>query len=167
MVKRLVALVLNESEGSGEMGATIAEVSEWMDLEVFNSSAVREAALKLSPQHRTLAVAFYGENAVKALETDDPQTIWREGLDWISAEASHRWNKAFIDIPQASQAEILKSLSRHQEAANPGARLFVLLKNQVVHGFYTSRRGLAELNYKGNAFYVECPGCNLKREAAK
>jgi len=165
VVKRLVALVLGESEGSSEAGATNSEVSEWIDLEVFNSAAVREAALKLSPQHRALAVAYHGEQAVEALETHEPQKIWREGLDWISAESSHRWGKAFLDAPEASQGEILKSLVGREEAADAGARLFVLLKNQVAHGFYTSQRGLKELDYKGNAFYAECPGCNLSKEA--
>ena len=167
VVKRLVALVLGESEGSSEAEATISEISEWIDQEVFNSAAVREAALKLSPQHRALAVAFHGEEAVNALETHEPQKVWREGLDRISRESSHRWGKAFIDAPEASQAEILKSLNGREEADNAGTRLFVLLQNQVAHGFYTSQRGLKELDYKGNAFYAECPGCNLSKGAPK
>lgn len=164
VVKHLVATILGESVGSSEMGATVLEIAEWIDLEVFNSPAVRQAALHLSPQHRTLAIAYHGEKAVTALETHDPQKIWREGLDWISAESHRRWGKPFIDAPQASQAEILKFLSDLKEAENAGARLFVLLKNQVAHGFYTSQRGLKELDYKGNAFYAECPGCNLSKQ---
>jgi hypothetical protein len=165
-VKRLVALVLGESEGTSDAEATISQVSEWIDLEVFNSAAVREAGLNLLPQHRALAVAFHGgEEAVKALETHEPQKTWREGLDWISTESSHRWGKAFLDVAEASQLEILKSLNSREEADDAGTRLFILLKNQVAHGFYTSQRGLKELDYKGNAFYAECPGCNLSKEA--
>jgi hypothetical protein len=167
VVKRLVASVLGESEGSSEAGATISEVAEWIDLEVFNSAAVREAALNLSPQHCAIAVAYHGEKAVKVLETQEPQKVWREGLEWISKESNHRWGKAFLDAPEASQAEMLKSLNGRQEAENAGTRLFVLLKNQVVHGFYTSQRGLKELDYKGNAFYAACPGCNLSKQAPK
>jgi len=162
VVQRLVALVLGESGEGVEAKATISEVSEWIDLEVFNAAAVREAALNLSPQHRALAVAFHrGEEGVKARETHEPQKIWREGLEWISTESSHRWGKALLDAPEASQIELLKSLNGREEADNAGTRLFVLLKNQVAHGFYTSQRGLKELDYKGNAFYAECPGCNL------
>jgi hypothetical protein len=164
VVRRLVALVLGESEEGVEAKATISEVSEWIDLEVFHAPGVREAALKLSPQHRAAAVAYYGEEEpVKALETHEPQKVWREGLDWLSAESSHRWEKAFLDTPEASQIELLRSLNEHAEAQNAGTRLFVLLKSQVANGFYPSQRGLKELDYKGNAFYAECPGCNLPR----
>ena len=167
VVKRLVASVLGESDGSSEAGATISEVAEWIDLEVFNSAAVREVALRLSPQHRAVAVAYYGENTVKELETRDLQKVWREGLEWISKESDHQWGKAFLDVPETSQLEILKSLNGPQETENPGTRLFALLKNQVICGFYTSQRGLKELGYKGNAFYAECPGCNRSMQPPK
>ena len=38
---------------------------------------------------------YYGEDEVTALETHDPQKIWREGLEWISTESNRRWGKAF------------------------------------------------------------------------
>ena len=167
VVKRLVASILGESERSSEAETTISEVAEWIDLEVFNSAAVREAALNLLPQHRAIAAAYRGEKAVKVLETYEPQKIWREGLEWISKESNQRWGKAFLDAPETSQAEMLKSLNDPQEGENAGTRLLVLLKNQVVHGFYTSQRGLKELDYKGNAFYPECPGCDLSKQAPK
>jgi hypothetical protein len=164
VVRRLVALVLGESEDTGSMGAVILEIAQWIDLEVFNSAAVRKAALNLSPQHRALAVAYYGEHAVTAIESHDPQTIWREGLGWIAEESNRRWGGPFIDASQASEVEILKSLNERAGGDNAGTRLFMLLKNQVGHGFYTSQRGLKELDYKGNAFYGECPGCSLSKQ---
>jgi len=164
VVERLVAQVLGESAGSAAAGSTIQEVSQWIDLAVYNAAAVREAALHLSPQHRALAVAYYGEHAVIALETHDPQKTWREGLDWIAAESNRRWGKPFTGASPASQGEMLQSLDEHAGGENAGARLYVLLKNQVGHGFYTSERGLKELDYKGNAFYAECPGCNSSKQ---
>ena len=161
VVRRLVAMVLGESEDTSSMGAVILEIAQWIDLEVYNSAAVRKAALDLSPQHRTLAVAFYGEDAVTALETHDPQRIWKEGLDWIARESNRRGSKPFTDASPASQSEILRSLNERAEGDDAGSRLFRLLKNQVGHGFYTSQRGLKELDYKGNAFCGECPGCNV------
>jgi len=161
VVKRLVALVLGESERKSDTEPTTLEIAQWIDLEVFNSAAVRKAALNLSPQHRALAIAYYGEHEVTAIETHDPQKIWREGLDRIAEESNRRWGEPFIDASQATQVEILKFLSERVGGDNAGTRLFVLLKNQVGHGFYTSQRGLKELDYKGNAFYGECPGCNV------
>jgi len=163
VVTRLVTLVLGESENKSAMEATIQDIARWIDLEVFNSASVRNAALNLSQQHRALAVAYYGDETVTALETHDPQKIWREGLEWIAAEAKRRWGKPFIDVSPASQGEILKSLDERAEGDNAGARLFRLLKNQVGHGFYTSQQGLKELDYKGNAFYAECPGCKVSK----
>jgi hypothetical protein len=162
LVKRLVALFLGESDTNSEMASTTVEISEWIDLEVYYSAAVREAALNLSPQHRALAIAFHDERAVTALETHDPQKIWREGLEWISRESGRRWGKAFLEASPASQAEVLKSLSDRAGDGDAGTRLFALVKNQVARGFYTSQRGLKELDYKGNAFYAECPGCTRK-----
>jgi hypothetical protein len=160
LVKRLVALFLGESDTNGEMASTTVEICEWIDLEVYYSAAVREAALNLSPQHRALAIAYYGEQEVAALETRDPQKIWREGLEWISMESTRRWGEAFLEASPASQAEVLKSLSGRAGENDAGTRLFALLKSQVARGFYTSQRGLKELDYKGNGFYAECPGCS-------
>ncbi len=162
LVKRLVGWFLGESGTNSEMASTMVEISEWIDLEVYNSAAVREAALNLSPEHRALAIAYYGEHEVTALETHDSQRIWREGLEWISMESTRRWGKAFLEASPASQAEVLKSLSDRAGEDGAGTRLFALLKNQVARGFYTSQSGLKELDYKGNAFYAECPGCTRK-----
>ena len=162
LVKRLVAWFLGESDTNSEMAGTVVKISEWIDLEVYNSAAVREAALNLSPEHRALAIAYYGEHEVTALETHDSQKIWREGLEWISTESTRRWGKAFLEASPALQAEVLKSLSDGAGEDDAGTRLFVLLKSQVARGFYTSQRGLKELDYKGNAFYAECPGCTRK-----
>jgi len=158
-VKRLVALFLGESDTNREWASAIVEISEWIDLEVYRSAAVREAALNLSPQHRALAIAYRDEHSVTALVTHDPEKIWKEGLEWISMESSRRWGKPFLEAPPASQAEVLKSLSDRAGDDDAGTRLFLLLKSQVARGFYTSQRGLKELDYKGNAFYAECPGC--------
>jgi hypothetical protein len=163
LVKRLVALILGESAHGGDMESTITEIVEWIDMVVSQSAAVREAALQVSPQHHALAVAFYGEESVKELETHEPQKIWREGLDWLAAESNHRWNRAFLDAPEASQVELFESLSSRPKTESAGTRIYALLRNQVAHGFYTSQRGLKELDYRGNAFYAESPGCALTK----
>ena len=33
-----------------------------------------------------------------------------------------------------------------------------MLKSQVIQCYYTSRRGLDELDHEGNTYHVECPG---------
>jgi hypothetical protein len=35
------------------------------------------------------------------------------------------------------------------------------LKPECIRGFYTSRLGMKELDYTGNSFYGQSPGCSL------
>ena len=80
----LTAALLGETPDS----PVVREVADWIDLTVGESSAVRKAALALTPAHRTLAVHYYGEKAVRELEELDPQAICREGLAWFDREKS-------------------------------------------------------------------------------
>jgi gluconate 2-dehydrogenase subunit 3-like protein len=169
VVKRLVEMGLVEEKSAAGTTAqentdgASDEIAEWIDLVVFNSAAVRGAARKLSAQHRALAIAYYGSEAVHKLETEDWQKTWREGLHWLAEESARRYGKAFLDLSKSQQVELFTSISdeRPEKALNQaGTRLFSLLKTQVIRGFYTSQAGLKELNYKGNTFYVDCPGCN-------
>jgi len=163
VVRRLVALVLGETEGSAGAQEVISEVSEWIDLDTASSGAIREAARQVSAQHRTLITAFHGKDRIADIEARDPANVWREGLAWLSAASQQRWGSEFLAEPTSSQTELLQELSNARPAENAGTRLFVLLKRQVIRGFYTSRTGLTELEYKGNSFNAECPGCGLPR----
>lgn len=50
--------------GEAELAQTIADIAEWIDLVVSQGAAIREAAHQISPQHRALAVEYYGREAV-------------------------------------------------------------------------------------------------------
>lgn len=175
VVERLTQLMLGHSSGtsreiSAEENQRIsAEVAEWIDLVVSNATAVREAARRLAPEHKALAVRYYGADAVERLESADPQKTCREGLEWLDRESHQLHAGAFLSLEESQQLQILDAIS---DAAldpareSPGTRLFAFLKRETVRGFYTSRVGLKELDYKGNAFYVECPGCTGKTERA-
>ena len=175
VVTRLVRLILGEisepsgteQETRGGRDATLAEVAEWIDLVLANAASVREAARRLAPEHKAVAVRYYGSEAVERLESADPEKICREGLEWLEQESRKLYAAAFLDLEDSQQVRVMDSISdaRPDPAReNPGTRLFVFLKRETVRGFYTSRLGLRELNYKGNAFYVECPGCTGKSE---
>ncbi len=140
IVQRLVELLLGEPAPKPD---TIAEVAQWIDLTVGHSAAVRKAALGLAPAHRTLAIHYYGEAPVRGVETQDPATVCRDGLAWLGP--------TFKDLDHARQLERLSALS---DARKP---FFELLKRETIRGYYTSREGLSELDYKGNSFYATCP----------
>ncbi|HEV3275869.1 MAG TPA: gluconate 2-dehydrogenase subunit 3 family protein [Terriglobia bacterium] len=170
VVRQLVHLMLN---GPGQDATTpdrasaeaVNEVAGWIHMVVSQSAAVREAALKLSPQHRALAVGCYGEGAVQQLEIADPQAVWKAGLAWLHQEAARvSTSDTFLSLTEAQQASLLQKLSQSSGESQPkaegaGPRFFRLLKGQVIEGYYTSQAGLKELDYPGNAFHGESPGC--------
>jgi hypothetical protein len=133
-----------------------------LDLTLSEAPAVRTAARALSPANRTLAIYFYGAEAVRKLEEFDPQKLVRDGLAWLETEAQRRHGRAFKALERAEQLAILSSISDdrpEKRDGNPGERFFVYFKERVIHGFYTSRAGLDELGYRGNAYYASPPGC--------
>jgi hypothetical protein len=65
-------------------------------------------------------------------------------------------------VAPAEQLAIVESIADNRSdlaSTNPGTLFFAYLKERVIHGFYTSRAGLDELGYRGNAFYASPPGC--------
>ncbi len=140
-IVQLVATFLGETPEA----AIVHEIAEWIDLTLSESAAVRAAARALSPPHRTLAIHFYGAESVRKLEEFDAQKVVREGLAWMDANA----------LSQAEFNEIIAG----SKTESPAAHFFAYLKERVIHGFYTSRAGLEELGYRGNAFYTSPPGC--------
>lgn len=172
-VRRLVELFLGDGDASkAEPGAEgsdiVTEVSEWIDLIIAGAPAVREAARRLTPEQRALAVRYDGAAAVEELETSDPQTVWREGLGWLREESQRRFGKEFLDVSQDEQIQLLTAIGGgllEGTPANLGQQLFVALKAETIRGYYTSRRGLDELDYQGNTYHVECPGCTTRGDS--
>lgn len=172
VVRQLVRVMLN-SPGEGPPPAGIAavpdetvdEIAQWIDLVVREAGPVREAARALSAQHRTLAAHYYGEEEVRQLESDDEQKTWSEGLAWLTQEAAKLSAHGYLSLTQAQQAELLSSAGgspshKHDESAE--ARFYRTLKRRTIEGYYTSQAGLKELDYQGNAFHAESPGCPQK-----
>ncbi len=167
IVHRLVWLTLNASsrevpQGEAVSSDTVDEVAEWIDLTLARSAAVREAARSLSPQHRLLALRYSGEDEVQRLETADPQRVWRDGLARLQQESLRLSSRGFIDLTEAQQIDLLQRVLEapgEPESDRPGPQLCRLLKRQVIEGYYTSQAGLKELDYQGNAFHGESPGC--------
>jgi hypothetical protein len=161
MVRQLIRLILGPPPRSvaarqPEFEETLTEIVEWVDLMASEAAAIREAARRLSPQHRALAVAYYGREAVEQLENSEPDKICREGLRSINAKCIELHGAPFLEREEAAQIQFLSSLT---DARSRTRQFLSYLTAQIVRGFYTSRLGLKELGYKGNSFWVECPGC--------
>jgi Gluconate 2-dehydrogenase subunit 3 len=172
IVRRLVEIILGEDlqtaaekPDPGPPANLYDEVAEWIDLVVASAPAVRKAARNLPADQRALAVAHFGsDEPVLHLETFEPERIFRDGLTWLGEESQLRFAKNFLEVAASGQAELVQAISDLRSDRSPthaGTRLFDFLKEEIVRGFYTSRRGLKELDYKGNSFYGESPGCSL------
>lgn len=149
MLLQLAAIILGEAPDA----AIVHEIAEWIDLTVSEAAAVRTAARSLSPPHRALAIHHYGAEEVRHLEDFDAQKVVHDGFAWLEAEAH-----GFSALNSGEQLALVRRMS-DPEPENPGTRFFTYLKTRVVDGFYTSRAGLDELGYRGNAFYASPPGC--------
>jgi hypothetical protein len=157
-VLRLTAVLLGEAQET----PVVREIAVWIDLTVSEGAAVRTAALALSPPNRTLAMHYYGSGSVRKLEEFDMQKIVRDGLAWLDAASRHKHGQGFNSVVPAEQLAIVESIADNRSdlaSTNPGTLFFAYLKERVIHGFYTSRAGLDELGYRGNAFYASPPGC--------
>lgn len=153
VVTRLVEILL----GKADSGAVV-ETAEWIDLYVYRAAGAREAARRLDPLHRALAVAYYGEASVVELETSDPQSAARDGMAALEERCRARQGRAFLELPASEQASVVRELSQAPQEG-PLRRFHDLLRRETIRGYYTSRWGLKELDYKGNAYHVQCPGC--------
>jgi hypothetical protein len=167
IVRRVAQLMLGDALSMRLSGtpAFAEEIAEWIDLRVASAAAVREAAHRLNPLHRALAVAYFGSGQLSRVETGNPERICSEGFEWLLNTAQARGRDQFLSLNEEEQLATLESISdRRQDktSENAGTRFFTLLKTEVIRGFYTSQVGLKELDFKGNAFYARSPGCNMK-----
>ena len=133
------------------------EIAEWIDLQVASSEGIRRAEHGLQVLERSLAMAYYGSSLEFDAKTKDPAKVCHAGLSWLPAD--------FLSLEAAQQLSLLESISderRDPQSENPGTQLFDYLKAETVRGLYTSKAGLKELDFKGNAFYARSPGCGSK-----
>ena len=176
VVRRLTEIILGEDLKSSQEklersapGDIYNEVAEWIDLIVASAAKTRAAARNLTAEQRALAAAYFGsEEPVRELETFEPERICREGLTWLEEESQRRFAKGFLDAGSTAQAELVQAMSDARpdtSVVNAGTRLFDFLKGECIRGFYTSRIGLKELDYKGSAFYAGSPGCGLAEKS--
>jgi hypothetical protein len=146
--------------GNVDAGALI-ETAQWVDLRFASAAAVRAAARQLDPLHRALAIAYFGETRVVEAENDDPQSVARAGLAALEQYSHSRFGRDFLQLSASEQADTGREIS-HSPEDTPLRRFYDLLRREAIRGYYTSRPGLTELDYQGNAYHIQCPGCEKK-----
>jgi len=159
VITRVVEVILGRIEPDA-----LAQTAQWIDLWFHSSIGLRQAAQRLGPLHRVLAAAYYGESAVKELETADPPAIAHAGLTALHKAANEKYRGDFATLNAEQQAELLRLIGG-MNSEDPLVKFFGLIRGEAIRGYYTSAAGLKELDYKGNAYYGECPACGLIPES--
>jgi Gluconate 2-dehydrogenase subunit 3 len=157
IVTRLAEIILGKVEPEA-----LAHTTRWIDLCFQSSDGVRRAAQQLDPLHRALAVAYFGEAAVRELETADPAKAAHGGIAALQELSRETYKKDFADLDSSQQAELVSSISA-KDSNGALRKCYDLIRRETIRGYYTTAEGLKELDYKGNAYYAECPGCDTSR----
>ena len=92
----------------------------------------------------------------------DMQKLFREGLVWIDRAATSQFSKRFVDATAEQQMRLLDQIAYPKRAAataKPGADFFSRFRNLTASGFWSSKIGIADLQYIGNRAQTAWNGC--------
>ena len=86
------------------------------------------------------------------------------GLFWLDGACTDRYGSAFMQCTPEQKKEILDLIAYRKNAKkdatlSQGVSFFAFLRNLTTDGFYTSKIGIADLQYIGNTSVHEFPGC--------
>jgi hypothetical protein len=157
VVTRLVGILLGNVDPEA-----LSDAIAWLDLRLESDAGIRKAARSLDPLHRALAVAYYGKARVSELEAVDWQGIVRTGLNLLDQRSRERFGREFLELTGTAPIDLVSEAGR-MPPESPLGRCYAFLRREAIRGYFTSRAGLKEIDYKGNAFYGVCPGCDSRR----
>lgn len=92
------------------------------------------------------------------------------GLMWLDGFCSDRYSNLYLDCTPDQRKEVLdliafKKNAKHDHSLSQGVAFFAFLRRMTCDGFYTSKIGIADLQYIGNTALREFPGCPPLPEA--
>jgi gluconate 2-dehydrogenase gamma chain len=97
-------------------------------------------------------------------ENEEYQLQIGGGLMWLDSFCADRYLSTFLECTPAQKKEVLDLIAYRKNAkADPtlkqGVAFFARLRAMTCDGFYTSKIGIADLEYIGNTALAEFPGC--------
>ena len=97
-------------------------------------------------------------------ENEDYQLSLGGGLMWLDGFCSDRYSNVFLDCTPPQRKEVLDLIAFRKNAIqdlalSQGVAFFAFLRKLTCDGFYTSKIGIADLQYIGNTALREFPGC--------
>jgi hypothetical protein len=86
------------------------------------------------------------------------------GLFWLDGFTTDRYGKVFLECMPEQKKEVLDLIAfrknaKQDSALSQGVAFFAFLRRLTCDGFYTSKIGIADLQYIGNATLSAFPGC--------
>src|ERR1700712_745613 len=82
------------------------------------------------------------------------QVPMRGGLRWLDLQCLNRYNKTFVDASNAQQIEMVTEIAYPKKAKpemHQGVAFFNRMRNLTATGFFTTRMGIDDIGYVGNA----------------
>jgi len=116
----------------------------------------------------------HSEGAVKAgapefidlltSENKDYQLTLGGGMMWLDGICADRFGSTYLACPPTQKKEVLDLIAYRKNAdtettLSQGVELFAFLRRLTSDGFYTSEIGIKDLQYIGNTYLREFPGC--------
>jgi gluconate 2-dehydrogenase gamma chain len=103
-------------------------------------------------------------------ENEEFQLVLGGGLMWLDAACQDRYSNAFLQCTPEQRKQILDLIAFRKNAKqdlslSQGVAFFAFLRKFTCDGFYTSKIGIADLQYVGNTSLREFPGCPPLPEA--
>jgi gluconate 2-dehydrogenase subunit 3-like protein len=97
-------------------------------------------------------------------ENQDYQLALGGGLMWLDSTCSDGYGKVFLDCSPEQKKEILDKIAYRKNALadsslDQGIEFFSFLRNMTADGFFTSEIGIKYLDYIGNDYLPDFPGC--------
>jgi gluconate 2-dehydrogenase gamma chain len=92
------------------------------------------------------------------------------GLMWLDNFCTDRYGKTYLECIPEQRAQVLdliayKKNALADRALSQGIAFFAFLRKMTCDGFYTSKIGIADLQYIGNTALPDFPGCPTLPEA--
>jgi hypothetical protein len=90
------------------------------------------------------------------------QTAMRGGLGWLEHECQTRFDKRFSVCTDAERRAVLDDISwprRARPAMAYGVTFFNSFRDLTASGFFSSKIGMADLQFKGNTVVMNWKGC--------
>jgi len=153
----------------GHSGRTLAQIKPALYRPiVFTApeySLIERLAEIIIPSDRTPGASEAGVSEfidVMAARDAGLQRHLRAGLAWLDLHCNRWHGKHFLALELDQQIALLEPLAyekKFRAGEEDGRTFFERIREYTIMGFYTSKVGLAELDFPGLKFYSASPSC--------